>query len=133
MKVIDFKLEDHYSIVSKWWDLHKNWEPVHPNLLPPIGFIVGDDLDYYCAGWLYQGVETPVSWFEWVVSNPKSDKFKRSKALDLLIDHVTNYADTLGIAIIFHATKGQAWMHRLNKKNFNTVEKLNLMIRSREV
>ena len=84
MRAIKFNFPDHYSILERWWNEHPEWEPVPPALLPASGFMIKADQGHFvAAGFIYFTNSALVS-FEWIVSNPSSDKKERSKALDLL-------------------------------------------------
>ncbi len=72
MNVRPIDLDADYAEVSTWWESH-GFTVVPRVFLPKIGVMVlGDDGTRLCAGWVYMDSSSPVTWFEWVVTNPKN-------------------------------------------------------------
>lgn len=106
MKVRPFTSDD-LPTAYEWW-IAAGWPPMPPEMLPESGYIV----DGLCAGWLYQA-NSRLAKPEWIVGNPKADRAERSKALDLLINHIDEEAKRLGYSAQFTSTKNPALIKRL--------------------
>ena len=132
MEVVKFDKDKHYTMVCDWWMAHEGWKPVDKVLLPSTGFIVEDEEDSYAAGWLYFSVDTPVAWFDWVISNPKSDKTKRSAALDLLLKEVTACTDANNVKVTFHMSDLSPWIGRVKDNGFQHAGDSTLLARIKE-
>jgi hypothetical protein len=67
--VRDFNPFADYEMVCDWWEFHGH--PVVPaNLLPPCGFVAGQDGTDMVALWIYFDSYTPVCFAERVVTAP---------------------------------------------------------------
>ena len=65
-------LDTDYEEVSRWWESH-GFKVVPRGFLPKVGVMVeADDGTKLCAGWIYMDNSSPVSWFEWVTTNPRN-------------------------------------------------------------
>lgn len=108
--------ESDYQLLCSWWNGHK-WAPVSLEMLPKIGYVVDD----VCAGFIYIN-DSKLCHLEWLISDPKSDKEKRSKALDLLIDTLCFTAKEYGCSAVFTATAHKNLIERYKKNGFNVTD-----------
>lgn len=102
MIVTPFNLAFHYSTLCQWWEERK-FQPIERDLLPSTGFAVGDEEEFLAMGFLYV-LDAPIGWFAWITSNPGSDKIKRQKALDVLIENLCAAGKAKGLRVIFAET-----------------------------
>lgn len=98
MNIRPYEIHDYMTLFD-WWTAHK-WTAPAIDMLPRVGLVVDD----ICAGFLYQ-TDSKIAWLEFIVSNPKSDKYKREEALDLLISSCINQAKDMGFKAIFTSVK----------------------------
>lgn len=92
-----FNKDKDYNTIARWWLDHEQI-PCDINLLPNIGFIVDDIV----VGFLYQ-TDSGVCFVESVVSDKKSKKEDRKKALDDMANALMNVAKEMNYKkIIFH-------------------------------
>lgn len=110
--VKDYLEERDYPIISKWWEAQKF--PVVPmHLLPVTGYIANE----CAAGFLYL-TNSPISWIEWVVGDPKAEKQLRSESLDELISYMIEKARFIGTREIFTSAVSFPFIQRLKKHGF---------------
>lgn len=116
--VRDYSSKD-YPTAVEWWKA-RNWPPVPQEALPTTGVIV----ENYCVGFVYR-TDSAISWMEWIVSNPDTDKNERDKAMNLLIDNLLNKAASMGAKAVF-TSASEASPHlisRLQKSGFAITDK----------
>lgn len=101
-----------FETLKAWWDRH-GFAGMQPEMLPRIGFVV----EGICAGFVYQ---TDSAWalFEWVVSNPESEKESRRAGLDLLIEAAIHESRELGFKLLFSTIKHPALIKRYENHGF---------------
>lgn len=72
MKTRLINIDTDYEDVCRWWDSH-GMKAIPSGYLPKVGVMVeSDEGTKLCAGWIYMDNSSPVSWFEWVTTNPKN-------------------------------------------------------------
>jgi len=91
MNVRDFSAKD-YDEVCSWWVAY-GWGKIPLVILPAAGFVVESDGINICAGWIYEDKNAPFGMMEWIVSNPDSSSTESYKALNMLIETISKYAD----------------------------------------
>ena len=103
-----------YGTLVKWWT---DWEfgKVPKECLPPEGVIVEDNDKPLCAGGLYVGVGTQFGFMEWIVTDKHADSRKIHKALKMCIDSIMTKAKSMGLKLVYTATKEQALHKRYTK------------------
>jgi hypothetical protein len=111
MNIKPFEESDH-PLLCSWWEEH-GWAPVSLNMLPKIGYIVDD----ICAGFLYIN-DSKLCHLEWIIADPKSDKNKRSEALNVLISTLCFTAKEYGCEAVFTATKHKSLIERYKSNGF---------------
>lgn len=116
MKARMFHVEHDYPLVSSWWTAH-HWPSVPPGMLPKTGFVVEDETQGYCAGFLYR-TDSGFGLLEWVVSNPHSPWEKRSLAIDLLIAKLLERAKELGMEAVLSMTSNSGLLKRYERAGF---------------
>ena len=92
MDVFAYKSE-YYKEIASWWDVHKDWDAIPESLLPTTGLVVRDCDTLLCAGFLYVDCSSPVCMLEWIVANPENPPRTSIKALKVLLNGFTEYAD----------------------------------------
>lgn len=118
---------EQHGILSEWWSAH-GWTPVHPSLLPANGYIIWEGLQPLASGFLYL-TDSKFCVMEWVLSNPKSDRIERGKALDLLLDSLLQCAKDNGNKMIFSSIKHPKLLERYKAHGFlATDEQMTSMI-----
>lgn len=115
MNIEIFK-ETDYPTLCAWWKDHQ-WSPVPLNMLPRTGYIV----DNICAGFIYI-TDSQLCHMEWIISDLKSDKEKRDKALNVLIDTLCLTAKEYKCKAIFTTAKQNVLIERLKNHGFNTTD-----------
>lgn len=97
LEVREVKLAEDYPELCEWW---RQWALIKPEVpwtylpwkrLPPTKLIVCDETEKICAGFLYRA-ESGWSFLEWIVTNPKVSKEKRSEGLEKLIHSAKFFA-----------------------------------------
>tara|TARA_B100000424_G_C22487044_1_gene283531 strand:- start:15 stop:479 length:465 start_codon:yes stop_codon:yes gene_type:complete len=108
-----------YGTLVKWWT---DWEfgKVPKECLPPEGVIVEDNDKPLCAGGLYVGEGTQFGFMEWIVTDKHADSRKIHKALKMCIDTIMTKAKSMGLKLVYTATKEQA-LHKRYTKYHNMV------------
>ena len=103
-----------YGTLVKWWT---DWEfgKVPKECLPPEGVIVEDNDKPLCAGGLYVGEGTQFGFMEWIVTDKHADSRKIHKALKMCIDTIMTKAKSMGLKLVYTATKEQALHKRYTK------------------
>ena len=115
MKVRAFNKSD-YSTVCEWWAAHK-WPVIAYELLPSTGLIVEDR----CAGFIYK-TDSGFCLFEWVVSNPNTNKEERSEALDTLINEGIKLSKEMGFKVIFTCVSHPKLIERYKKHEYQVTD-----------
>lgn len=105
--------EKDYPILHSWWTRH-GWTPVAFEMLPKIGYIVND----VCAGFLYVS-DSKLCHLEWLVSDPESEKTKRSDSLNILIDTLCLTAKEYGCKFVFTTSNNEVLIKRLQNRGFS--------------
>jgi hypothetical protein len=83
-------LNEHYSIISSWWEGHGT--PVIPKeLLSDVGFILKDGDEYIAAGWLFF-MSKDLAQIGWTTTNPSVSIKKRHIGVDYILDALINAA-----------------------------------------
>lgn len=100
---------DYDNILVGWWSDWK-WTAPHRDFLPDNGtggFIVYDDETPICAGFVYV-TNSKATWVDWIISNKNyTDRDKRSSAIRLLIESLTNVCESSGSKYIYALIKNQ--------------------------
>lgn len=108
--------ESDYSLLCSWWFEH-GWNPIPLDLLPKVGYIVDD----ICAGFLYVN-NSGLCHLEWIISDPRSDKTARDKALTVLIDTLCSTAKEFNLSAIFTTSSNKILIERLKTHGFNQTD-----------
>ena len=105
--------KDYHTLV-KWWT---DWEfgKVPKECLPPEGVIIEDNGHPLCAGGLYVGEGTQFGFMEWIVTDKHAESRKIHKALKICIDSIMIKAKSMGLKLVYTATKEQALHKRYTK------------------
>lgn len=89
---------DYNDILTKWWD-DWNWEAPQKDFLPDNGtggVIVLDGEEPICAGFIYV-TNSSVAWVDWIVSSKTyRKKPQRKRAIELLLETLTNICKSSG-------------------------------------
>lgn len=105
-------INSDYWTLASWWNAH-NWPCPDQEMLPETGFIVED----VCAGFLYK-TDSKIAWLEFIISNPKIEKEKRTQSLDLVISALCEEAKKLGFKVIFTSVQHKKLIQRYENHGF---------------
>lgn len=119
MKAEVFTAEHHPTLAS-WWEAH-GWPVIPMSSLPARGLLVGEE-NPVVAGFLYI-TDSDIGIMEWIVSDPKSSIFERSKSLDYLIEELCTLGKTLGCRLLLTFLKHDGLMKRVEKLGFVQTDK----------
>lgn len=106
-----------YGTVSQWWKA-REWPIIPLEYLPNHGLII----DNYCAGFVYN-TDSAIAWIEFIVSNPNSDKVKRSQAMDILIDSLIGKARILGAKCVFTSSNNEKLIKRFVSQGYSIADR----------
>lgn len=123
-KTRQFDTGKDYFIIQSWWQKHGSFAPqLHhlPNS-PDGGIMVEVDDVPTCCGFMYR-TDSSICVFEFVVSNPASNKEQRELGLDTLIQTANDWAEKKGYKLIYSSIGIQSYIHRLKKKGFIEADK----------
>jgi hypothetical protein len=111
---------DYSQTLVRWW-MEWGWTPPKRDFLPDDGkggFIVFDDDIPVCAGFMYV-TNSKVAWVDWIISNKKyTDRDKRDKALDILLQTLVNLCNSLEKKYIYALIKHPNLINRYKKHGF---------------
>lgn len=111
--------------VNRWREFWKF--PVSADILPDSSVVIERDGIPLCIGYLYFST-TPVTWLEWIVSNPFADRIEAGIAVDKLLEKVGQFAKEEGL-ILFTTVTHKGLERRLNKAGFTFTETSNLYVK----
>jgi len=111
MEIKPYNRLDYWELCS-WWAGH-GWMAPDQDMLPEHGFIINN----ICAGFLYK-TDSKIAWLEFIISNPRSEKLERNKALDLLIEQLYSRAKELGFKAIFTSATHKGLIERYKDHGF---------------
>lgn len=120
MEVRHFDSQKDYQDVCVWWKKHK-WNPMPLDFLPTLGRIVEDEENKYSAGWLYS-TDSKICLLEFVISNPDSNRKKRSESVDILIKDLIQKASELGFGAVVSSIRHPVLLHRYKKQGFEIAD-----------
>jgi hypothetical protein len=89
MNVRKIEKED-MNYINSWWVSH-NWQPVHPYMLSPDGYIVTSGEKRFVAGW-YGTTNSKTAIMEWIVKNPRCTREEVDESLSLLCEAIEQRA-----------------------------------------
>lgn len=113
--VEQFDYDIHYETICKWWEARKL--PIIPlDSLPTFGLIFPD----VAAGFLIV-TDSNLGIFEFFVSNPESAPETRDAALDLIVEDLLKYGQSLGISNYMADSQIKAVQARAEKFGFKHV------------
>lgn len=104
------KEEDYDHLLIKWW---KDWRWTAPlrDFLPENGLggvMIEENGIPVVAGFLYL-TNSSVAWIEFIISNIEyKDRAKRKEAIELLIFHLCQVADSCGKKYIYTSVKNKS-------------------------
>ncbi len=118
------KGSDDYSMVSKWWEIHK-WKTVSPEFLPVLGNVVfdSDSNKQLAAGWCYLDSSSLVAMIEWVVVNPENRPKESYLAIIHLLKSLKETAQKLGYKFIFTTSENKSLIKLIEKTGFTKSDK----------
>ena len=103
--------DSDYDALCGWWK-DWGWTPVEKDFLPDTGYVVENEGEMICAGYLYL-TNSKVCWVDWIVSN-KQIKEGRKEGLSLLVSGLTEAAKATGArysyALIKHIGLTQTYL-----------------------
>jgi hypothetical protein len=114
-KVLASRVMDlDFDEISKWFELRKMESP-EKHFFPKIGFIVHG----YAAGFLYL-TDSLVGIIDCYISNPKSVRLLRDKALDLVTEELIKSAKFHGCKVILCDSHIESIKDRASKHGFES-------------
>jgi hypothetical protein len=117
IKVRHLSTDEDFKEICTWWEKYPNWEPVHPEVLPPIGFIATLDGERLAACWVYT-TDSCIAWLEYIVGNPFIEKELRSRALNACIAEASRDALDCGAKTVFTSSNNSRLIERLKELGF---------------
>lgn len=121
MDIRPFRTED-YSLFSTWWEEHEFPVPPIEVLPESAGLVVEGPSGPICAGWLYSVYDTPMSWLEFIVGDPRASKDIRDAGLDALVESAMVKAKREGHVLIFTSVEHPALIERYKKHGFEVTD-----------
>ena len=123
--------DEDYETMCEWWRWWR-WTPVGKEMLPDNGtggIMIQDGEGNICAGFLYT-TNSSLCKIEWIISNYKvKDKLVRQKAINLLIETLSNKAKDLGFKIAFTYLLNENLIDKYKNCGFIKTTKLVEMIK----
>lgn len=119
-EVKDYNSKQHYVMVKSWFDKLENdgWKPPNKEWLEN-GLII----ENYCAVWLqlcplWNNKNKNHIGFMWpVISDVDSNKDKKDKAIDILLQSVIEKAKEYKCNFVYAITSNNSLVKRLNKRH----------------
>ena len=112
--------DDYDTYLHKWWT-DWGWQPPAKEFLPENGaggLIVEENKTPVCAGFIYV-TNSQVAWVDWIISNKEyNNKENRKKAIDLLIESLTNVCKMNGNKYVYALIKHKTLMEVYKKHGY---------------
>ena len=112
--------KDYDEVLCGWWKDWR-WTPPSKDFLPEDGtggFIVLDSEVPVCAGFMYE-TNSKAVWCDWIISNINyKDREKRKEALSLLIETISQTAESMGKKYIYALIKNKPLINVYKKQGF---------------
>jgi hypothetical protein len=112
--------DDYDAYLYKWWT-DWGWQPPAKEFLPENGaggLIVEENKTPVCAGFIYV-TNSQVAWVDWIISNKEyNNKENRKKAIDLLIESLTNVCKMNGNKYVYALIKHKNLMEVYKKHGY---------------
>ena len=120
LKVRVLEENDYDQTLVGWWK-DWGWQAPDKDFLPDDGkggFIVMDGDIPICAGFVYI-TNSKVAWVDWIISDRfYKDRAKRDKALDLLLNTLTNVSKSSGNKYAYALIKHPNLINRYKQLGF---------------
>jgi N-acetylglutamate synthase-like GNAT family acetyltransferase len=108
--------EEFYEVFSKWLDLH-NFNRINKEVLPENCFVVyKDDLPIY-SFWVYF-TDSKLMWIAFPASNKNVNYKKRIGGMEVLLEHIKQYAKRKGIITLFTTSSTESIIGSLTNCGF---------------
>ena len=125
--VYRFVVDEHYSIIQKWWEFYGSFAP-RVGHLPKTGFVIAVDNVLSAAGFLYRTdsgnrTEGGICVFEFAICNPEIAKKSRDVALTELIKRANEWAHLNKFDLIYTSTSNPKFISRLKVAGFIEADK----------
>lgn len=122
IQLIQFKSE-MYPIIEKWWVGHGQF-PVNQELLPQTSAVAQDGEDnLLAAAWVYFDNSVGVAMLAWPVVDPDAKGKQKLKALNIIIDHLTEFVKSLGYGMLIAFSSKESINRLYKKKEFVAFDK----------
>ena len=112
--------KDYDEVLCGWWKDWR-WTPPSKDFLPEDGtggFMVLDSEVPVCAGFMYE-TNSKAVWCDWIISNINyKDREKRKEALSLLIETISQTAESMGKKYIYALIKNKPLINVYKKQGF---------------
>lgn len=101
--------QKHFPQISHWYR-DRDMSIPHPKFFPETGFVV----ENIAAGFIYK-TDSKICLLDGYISNPKTTKEDRKKALDIITSDLIIYAKESGFLSILAYTKNESIRKRCGK------------------
>lgn len=124
MNISRYRDDLHYDMLKEWWEA-RNLMPVPQECLPAYGAVV----DGIVAGFLYQ-TDSKVCMIENLISDKRSAKDERRRAIDSLIKHICQEAKRQGFNYVIGYTISDRLIRDQSRWGFSTAkDKCSVLVR----
>jgi hypothetical protein len=121
-----FADEDH-GMICNWWVGH-GWPVLPLSSLPTNGIIVEKNGVPLVCGFVYQ-TDSDLALIEWIVSDPKSSPVDRVRALDELIDSLSELAKAGGARLALTFVRNERLIERYQNRGFVVTEQHTTLVK----
>jgi len=111
--------EDDYNLLVTWWK-DWGWDPVPQDMLPDngkSGIMIEDGNKPIIAGFLFW-TNSKMVWLDWIISDKKSKKITRAKALYTLINVAEEMIKKSGKKYVITVSDNKSLIATFSKKNW---------------
>ena len=113
--------EEFYDVFSTWLDNHQ-FPRIHKDVLPENVFVcLKEEIPIYCI-WTYF-TDSKLMWIAWPASNKNVNHKKRIGGMEVLLEHVKNYAKRKGIMTLFTTSGTESIINSLTSVGFEIGDK----------
>lgn len=106
--------DEFLKLAQTWWEFWK-FPPPQKEFLPVNMLCAYNENEPACIGFLYC-TDSKISWLEWIVANPKTEKKARALAIEMILSSAKVLSSALGFGTIFTTSKSQSLNYKLEKK-----------------
>ncbi len=113
--------EEFYDIFSAWLDNH-HFPRIHKDVLPEVVFVCyKEDIPIYSC-WIYR-TDSKLMWLAFPASNKNVNYKKRIGGMEVLLNHIKEYAKKKGIRTLFTTSGSESIIQSLTNVGFEIGDK----------